>query len=76
MKVTLEFGLPQEKDEFEDASKGLEYYCVLTTFLEDLLRAQKDAYLGEEPSIFYAAYGKALALLQDALDTYGVNLDK
>ncbi len=36
-KVTLTFRLPEEKEEFELASKGIDYFCAVSD-LDNLLR--------------------------------------
>jgi hypothetical protein len=47
MKATLEFNLPEEKDEFNFASNGLNYYCALVEF-DQWLRSEYK-YNGNEP---------------------------
>ena len=70
MKAILEFELPQEKSEFEDASKGLDYYCVLTEFQESLRRARKNS---DYESV---TFDEVFLMLSDSLDAYDVKLDK
>jgi hypothetical protein len=47
MKATLEFELPEEKEEFTLAIKGLDYYCAITDFSNYLSKKYKHA---EPPS--------------------------
>ena len=39
MKATLEFNLPEEKDEYDFANNGVNYYCALTEF-DNWLRSE------------------------------------
>jgi len=39
MKAILEFNLPEEKDEYNFATNGINYYCALTEF-DNWLRSE------------------------------------
>jgi hypothetical protein len=47
MKAILEFNLPEEKDEFDFANNGINYYSALTEF-DNWLRSEYK-YNGNEP---------------------------
>jgi hypothetical protein len=47
MKAILKFNLPEEKDEFDFATNGINYYCALTEF-DNWLRSEYK-YNGNEP---------------------------
>ena len=39
MKATLEFNLPEDKQDFDFATNGINYYCALTEF-DNWLRSE------------------------------------
>ena len=72
MKATLKFTLPEERDEFTLASKGLDLWCVLL----GIERKISTIYNNEEEGTWEAAVAKELTdCLYGLMEQYNVTLD-
>lgn len=75
MKATLEFNLPEDKDDFELATKGGNWYSVVWD-MDQWLRSQYKHMPDEEYSEDrYNAYYEARQKLNQIINDNGVNLD-
>ena len=75
MKAILEFNLPEDRDDFELATKGGKWYSVVWD-MDQWLRSQYK-YMPDEQysSDKYNAYYEARQKLNQIMNDNGVNLD-
>ena len=75
MKATLEFNLPEDRDDFELATKGGKWYSVVWD-MDQWLRSQyKYMPDSEYSSDKYNAYYEARQKLNEIINEHGINLD-
>ena len=75
MKATLEFNLPEDKDDFELATKGGNWYSVVWD-MDQWLRSQyKHMPDNDYSSDKYNAYFEARQKLNQIINDNGVSLD-
>lgn len=68
MKAILEFNLPEERDEFEDAANGWKWKDVIWHYLEDYLRP-----LWKHGSAEWAEEAKST--MYELMDEHGIKLE-
>ena len=73
MKGILEFTLPEERGEFEDAQNGWKWQCVVDSYLNEYLRPLWKHGQEGEPKATWAE--EARDKLYEAMNDYNVDLD-
>jgi len=74
MKAILEFNLPDDKEEYDLANNGLNYWQVLWE-LDQELRAKTKYAADDLPQDKYDAYQEIRDLLHELMSDNNVNLD-
>ena len=74
MKATLEYDLPDEDQEFQDAMNGMKWKAVMWDLDQRLRAIEKHSpdSMNEEA---YQAYCHARQLIREYMTDYGINFD-
>jgi hypothetical protein len=72
MKATLEFNLPDDKEDYEMMINASKYYLALWNMKQELRSKLKYAELSEQE---YEIYEKVRDKYNEILDDNGINLD-